>query len=105
METDDWDPFADPADVAADDAHLSSQSIQSNQIRFWAISDVHTDNKDNLKWLQRLSTSRYRNDVLLLAGDVAHKLDLLEETPCHRKRTFLSRLLCAWQPRPLGESW
>lgn len=40
-------------------------------LRVFVLSDLHTDYAENLKWVKSLSTVRYKNDVLVVAGDVA----------------------------------
>lgn len=40
-------------------------------IRVFVVSDLHTEYVENMKWVEVLSTARYKNDVLLVAGDVA----------------------------------
>jgi Icc-related predicted phosphoesterase len=42
--------------------------------RVFAVSDIHVDFGVNEKWFRQLSCSDYRNDLLILAGDVTHKL-------------------------------
>ena len=49
-------------------------------MRVFAISDVHTDFRDNLQLLAGLSTHTYRNDALILAGDVSHDAAVLRTT-------------------------
>lgn len=44
------------------------------------MSDLHTDFKENLLLLNRLSPFSYRNDVLIVAGDVADRLPVIAET-------------------------
>lgn len=46
-------------------------------MRVFALSDIHVDYDVNAKWVRHLSTSDYREDVLILAGDVTHKPSLL----------------------------
>jgi len=46
-------------------------------VRIFAISDIHVDYEINARWLADLSTSEYRNDVLILAGDVSDSLERL----------------------------
>lgn len=41
-------------------------------MRILALSDIHVDQAENLAWLMQLSRDDYREDVLLLAGDVSH---------------------------------
>lgn len=49
-------------------------------MRIFAISDIHVDYEVNARWLADLSTSEYRDDVLILAGDVSDSLVRLEWT-------------------------
>lgn len=42
-------------------------------LRVFVISDLHTDYSENLSWVKCLSTSTHKNDVLLVAGDVAER--------------------------------
>ena len=48
-------------------------------MRIHAISDIHVDYPDNLVWLRNLSNSEYRDDILILAGDVSDDMGLLAE--------------------------
>ena len=74
-----------------------SGSFHSNGIEnvehIYVISDLHTDNTGNLKWLkERCSTSSSsmqgqeqkqtpgRNDALIIAGDISHEFSKIEET-------------------------
>jgi len=47
-------------------------------MRVFAVSDIHVDFAPNAGWLAGLSTQDYRDDFLILAGDVCHSLRLLE---------------------------
>lgn len=47
-------------------------------MRVFAISDLHVDHEVNAKWVGELSTIDYRDDVLILAGDLTDALSLLE---------------------------
>jgi predicted phosphodiesterase len=47
-------------------------------MRVFALSDIHIDYDANAKWVAGLSTTDYKNDVLILAGDVTDTLRLLE---------------------------
>jgi predicted phosphodiesterase len=47
-------------------------------MRVFAISDIHIDYYANSKWVANLSTTDYRDDVLILAGDVTDERKLLE---------------------------
>lgn len=48
-------------------------------MRIHAISDLHIDYTDNQRWLQSLSAADFRDDILILAGDISEDLDLLFE--------------------------
>ena len=47
-------------------------------MRIFALSDIHVDYEVNAKWVANLSAADYRDDVLILAGDVTDELRLLE---------------------------
>lgn len=49
-------------------------------MRIYAVSDLHTDYKANRLLLEGLSSYAYRHDALLVAGDIADKLEIIEET-------------------------
>jgi len=49
-------------------------------MRIFAISDVHTDFPENVQLLEGLSTTEYRDDALILAGDVSHDLTVVRRT-------------------------
>jgi len=42
--------------------------------RVFALSDIHVDYDVNFQWVRSLSRADYRDDILILAGDVTHKL-------------------------------
>jgi predicted phosphodiesterase len=42
--------------------------------RVFAVSDIHVDYDVNFQWVRQLSRADYRDDLLILAGDVTHKL-------------------------------
>jgi predicted phosphodiesterase len=46
--------------------------------RVFALSDLHVDYQENMAWIQALSPGEYRNDALILAGDVSHDLHKLQ---------------------------
>ena len=47
----------------------------------YAASDLHTDHAANMEWVRALASGgRHRNDVLICAGDVSDKLQILEQT-------------------------
>eukprot|EP00931_Biecheleriopsis_adriatica_P070045 TRINITY_DN43842_c0_g1_i1.p1 TRINITY_DN43842_c0_g1~~TRINITY_DN43842_c0_g1_i1.p1 ORF type:complete len:386 (+),score=69.12 TRINITY_DN43842_c0_g1_i1:36-1193(+) len=49
-------------------------------VRLWAVSDIHTDVDENFVWIRGLSATEYRDDVLILAGDVSDSVERLEVT-------------------------
>jgi Icc-related predicted phosphoesterase len=46
-------------------------------MRVFALSDMHVDYDVNARWVQNLSRSDYRDDLLILAGDISHRSVLL----------------------------
>ena len=49
-------------------------------MRLFATSDLHTDYKENFDWLKTLSNIAYRDDALIVAGDISDRLPLIRET-------------------------
>lgn len=49
-------------------------------MRVFATSDLHTDYKENFLWLKELSDIAYRDDTLIVAGDVSDRLEIIRET-------------------------
>ncbi|HEX9918609.1 MAG TPA: metallophosphoesterase [Pyrinomonadaceae bacterium] len=49
-------------------------------MRIFAVSDLHTDFKENRLLLEQLSREEYTQDVLLVAGDIADRLEVIGET-------------------------
>jgi len=47
-------------------------------VRVFALSDIHIDYDVNARWIANLSVAEYRDDVLILAGDVTDSRRLLE---------------------------
>ncbi len=47
-------------------------------MRVLAISDLHVDYEENARWLSNLSRQDYRDDVLILAGDVSDSVAAME---------------------------
>jgi predicted phosphodiesterase len=52
-------------------------------MKVFAISDLHIDYKPNFDWVMNLSRDEYKDDVLMLAGDVSDKLQKIE--PCFNR--------------------
>lgn len=48
--------------------------------RIWGISDLHVDYPDNFRAIEQWSDWDYRQDTLILAGDITDKIDLLGRT-------------------------
>jgi predicted phosphodiesterase len=46
-------------------------------MRLFAVSDLHVDYEPNLRWVEALSTVEYRDDLLILPGDLTDRLPLL----------------------------
>ena len=49
-------------------------------MRIFLISDIHVDFQENQNWIARLSDIDYKNDILLLPGDVCHNQEQLKDT-------------------------
>ena len=49
-------------------------------MRLFATSDLHTDYRENFRWLQELSNTEYRDDTLIVAGDISDRLEIIRET-------------------------
>ena len=47
--------------------------------RVYITSDVHTDRENNMEWCKRLPKHPH-GDVLIVAGDLSHRLEIMEET-------------------------
>ncbi len=48
--------------------------------RIFAISDLHIDYQENRKLVNSWSGAKYRDDVVIVAGDVTDNMGLLETT-------------------------
>lgn len=48
-------------------------------MRVFAVSDLHLDYAPNLAWVEQLSLHDYRQDALILAGDISDRLALLTQ--------------------------
>jgi len=49
-------------------------------MRIFATSDLHTDFLAHWNWLESLSAYDYRDDALIIAGDIALKIEQVEVT-------------------------
>lgn len=59
-------------------------------MRIFAISDLHTDFRENRLLLKQLSREEYTQDVLLVAGDIAERLEVIGETLTLLRSRFAS---------------
>ena len=48
-------------------------------MRVFAVSDIHVDYAENLDWILSLDAREFSEDVLILAGDVTDKIQLLRQ--------------------------
>jgi len=48
--------------------------------RLFAVSDLHVDHARNRDWVADLGRENYQDSVLLLAGDISHRLERIRET-------------------------
>src|SRR4026207_978109 len=49
-------------------------------MRLFSTSDLHTDYKENFRWLQEISDSDYRDDALIVAGDISDRPEIIRDT-------------------------
>ena len=49
-------------------------------MRLFATSDLHTDYKENFRWLGEISDSDYRDDALIVAGDISDRPEIIRDT-------------------------
>ncbi|WOK98898.1 hypothetical protein Cni_G07610 [Canna indica] len=62
----------------------------ADDMRVFVVSDLHTDYKENMEWVRRLSTEWYKKDVLIVAGDVAETYGNFVLTMSELKQRFHS---------------
>lgn len=69
---------------------LPSVFGNTDGLRVFVVSDLHTDYAENLNWVKCLSTvnNKHKNDVLLVAGDVAETYDMFVVTMSLLKERF-----------------
>lgn len=68
------------AAVDARSAEVSSAVSSSAGPHVWLLSDVHAEYKENFAWIRGLAEQdRFKDDVLILAGDIAADLDIIRE--------------------------
>lgn len=61
-------------------------------MRVFATSDLHTDYRENFVWLTQLSDSAYRDDTLIVAGDISDRIEIIRETLLLLRAKFRSVL-------------
>ena len=49
-------------------------------MRLFATSDLHTDYRENFRWLEEISNTDYRDDALIVAGDISDRMELIRDT-------------------------
>ncbi|CAK9006929.1 unnamed protein product, partial [Durusdinium trenchii] len=76
--------------------------LPENVLRLWALSDIHTDKKENMQWIRELDENAFQEDVLILAGDIANTMEVLEETLLLLKARFQRIFFC---PGSLADWW
>lgn len=70
-------------------AAQSSATTAAGLRKIWAVSDIHTDYEQNLRWVHSLEDRGFSEaDVLLLAGDASDDLRVLEQTLTSLRNTF-----------------
>lgn len=57
-------------------------------MRLFAVSDLHVDYEPNVAWIDGLSRADYQNDVLIVAGDMSHRQELLVDSLAKLKDRF-----------------
>lgn len=57
-------------------------------MRVFAISDIHVDFAENLNWLNNLSKLDFKNDILIVAGDVTDNITLFEKAMTELRSRF-----------------
>ena len=58
-------------------------------MRIFAISDLHTDFRENMWLVEQLSNVTYQRDILIAAGDISDKLDTLKTTLALLRAKFM----------------
>ena len=49
-------------------------------MRVFGISDLHVDYPENYNWVKSLSREDFRDDVLVLAGDISDRVPFFKKT-------------------------
>jgi predicted phosphodiesterase len=61
-----------------DEDRPQRDNVNEAAMRIFALSDIHIDYEVNARWVANVSAADYRDDVLILAGDVTDTLRHLE---------------------------
>jgi len=48
-------------------------------MRVQTVSDIHIDHRANHEWLKNISLQDYTNDILVIPGDISHRIELLQK--------------------------
>jgi len=62
--------------------------------RLYAVSDLHTDYKENRQWVEGLPLIGHEGDVVILAGDVSHRADSIRSILKEFLRRFAHVFYC-----------
>ena len=57
-------------------------------VRVYVLFDLHTNYPTNMPWVQIISTTTYKRDILIVAGDVAEKFENFVLTMFSLKERF-----------------
>jgi predicted phosphodiesterase len=76
-------------------------------VKIFTISDIHIDYEENRHWFYNLSQDEYKDDILILAGDITDETPLLEEgfrflTKCFREVLYVPGNHDLWTFRENG---
>ena len=67
---------------------LPSAFGEDGGLRVFVLSDLHTDCDENMNWIHSLSLDKYRDDVLIVPGDVAETISNFVSTMAMLKDRF-----------------
>lgn len=75
----DFDSLEGAVPVSRQGAGAKGAAVKSIE-RVWAVSDVHTDAKENLEFILRMDSQAYAKDALIVAGDISDDLGVVRRT-------------------------
>ncbi len=61
--------------------HCAFSHCQFATMRLFSISDVHADEKENMRWIEQLPSQK--EDAIIVAGDVSHDPELVSAESPH----------------------